>query len=247
MILECEMCATRYLVDTSDIGVLGRMVRCAECGHDWYATTDGAKPSPQAEPTPAPEPKIEPEDAPVAAAAEEAAPTGSTNLPALVPQTNDRMALIVLFWGAMVLALVALYLVFGRAQIMAVWPPAQHAFAVLGLEEPLAPPAAPEEGAQIVPAAFALKDIAMERVGSTITLTGSVYNEGGMAAPLPTLNIVEYDVDGNIVATTSTQLEAVAEQVAPGEAVPVNLVHGLADSMVTRVRVGIATAADEAL
>jgi predicted Zn finger-like uncharacterized protein len=37
MILTCTSCSTRYYADDSSIGASGRTVRCAACGHSWFA------------------------------------------------------------------------------------------------------------------------------------------------------------------------------------------------------------------
>lgn len=37
MIITCEACTKRYLVDSEDIGQKGRVVRCVSCGHSWFA------------------------------------------------------------------------------------------------------------------------------------------------------------------------------------------------------------------
>jgi predicted Zn finger-like uncharacterized protein len=38
MIVTCSACKTRYLTDPAALGVIGRMVRCAKCGHTWMQT-----------------------------------------------------------------------------------------------------------------------------------------------------------------------------------------------------------------
>ncbi|HEX5007677.1 MAG TPA: MJ0042-type zinc finger domain-containing protein [Hyphomonadaceae bacterium] len=50
MILVCPSCETRYFADDSAVGKDGRRVRCASCGHSWFAKT-------QEEGLPAPEPE----------------------------------------------------------------------------------------------------------------------------------------------------------------------------------------------
>lgn len=37
MILTCTSCSTRYYADDASIGAAGRTVRCAACGHSWFA------------------------------------------------------------------------------------------------------------------------------------------------------------------------------------------------------------------
>jgi predicted Zn finger-like uncharacterized protein len=38
MIVTCSACKTRYLTDPAALGAIGRMVRCAKCGHTWMQT-----------------------------------------------------------------------------------------------------------------------------------------------------------------------------------------------------------------
>jgi len=40
MILSCPNCASRFRVDADKLGMRGRKVRCAKCGHTWHASPD---------------------------------------------------------------------------------------------------------------------------------------------------------------------------------------------------------------
>ena len=35
MIITCDACTKRYMLDAQAVGAEGRMVRCASCGHSW--------------------------------------------------------------------------------------------------------------------------------------------------------------------------------------------------------------------
>src|SRR5215475_7353985 len=42
MLITCQSCATSYEVGPSSLGPSGRSVRCARCGHVWFAANTQA-------------------------------------------------------------------------------------------------------------------------------------------------------------------------------------------------------------
>ena len=135
MILSCSACSTRFLVDPALLGPEGRRVRCAKCGHQWKQTPAEDLAEDLAE---------DAATAPLADAAEDAAPppleagpraipTGS-DLPAFPRKPTRRSAAV--GWVALAAAVIA---VLGggtvaRDEIVAFWPPAAQLYDLAGLE-----------------------------------------------------------------------------------------------------------------
>ena len=117
MIVTCSSCSTRYLVDPAQLGLSGRMVRCAKCGHSWMQAPPADMPRP-VEPTTPPPPSFI-----------------SGNLP--VPAGLRRRRLPVLTWIGLSLAVViaAAAVVQGRDAIVAQWPYAERLYRAAGFPD----------------------------------------------------------------------------------------------------------------
>ncbi|WP_110298409.1 MJ0042-type zinc finger domain-containing protein [Blastomonas natatoria] len=87
MIIACPACNTRYAVPDSAIGIDGRSVRCAKCGHSWFQH------GPEA-PVPASAPVAAAQEAPVAVPeAAPAAPATPPPAPVPTPRTSTEAPL----------------------------------------------------------------------------------------------------------------------------------------------------------
>lgn len=129
MIISCSACSTRYLVDPALIGLDGREVRCAKCGHQWV----------QMPPDEVPEapPPLQPE---IRSVPEDQEPTGdapvTSQLPAVAQPPRRRFGS-GLSW-ALLLLLIGVFVggVAARHEIMAAWPPSARLYERLGLASP---------------------------------------------------------------------------------------------------------------
>ncbi|MGQ2944060.1 MAG: MJ0042-type zinc finger domain-containing protein [Blastomonas fulva] len=105
MIIACPACNTRYAVPDTAIGIDGRSVRCAKCGHSWFqhgpdvarppetaAAAPVAAPAPTATPAPTPAPAATPAPAPQAAPEAAPAPSAAAPPPAPAPAAAPRAA-----------------------------------------------------------------------------------------------------------------------------------------------------------
>jgi len=127
MELTCPACAAAYNVPDAMIGE-GRQIRCARCGHQWFATpSQGTSESSEAPPAPPAPPPAEPEPAPTTVLAPEPEPEPEPEAPAEPELTSPppRSIGLWLAWAA------SLALVVGaagalwqfQAAVTAVWPP----------------------------------------------------------------------------------------------------------------------------
>ena len=129
MIISCSACSTRYLVDPALIGLDGREVRCAKCGHQWIQAP------PEDTPEPPPLPPLEPEIRSISEDETTADASVATNLPAVSQPPGRRTS--GLAW-ALLLLLVGVFVggVVARHEVIAAWPPAARLYERLGLATP---------------------------------------------------------------------------------------------------------------
>jgi len=119
MILTCEKCATRYMADAASFQPDGRTVRCAACGHSWFQEPQRDK-AMRLEKKAAPSPEITAlDDVRARAQARERA--------RLTPAKAAG-------WAAFVGVAAALFagLYAWRADVVALWPKAATAYALVG-------------------------------------------------------------------------------------------------------------------
>jgi predicted Zn finger-like uncharacterized protein len=114
MILTCSSCSTRYLIDPTQLGDSGRVVRCAKCGHSWMQV-------PPADRAPAP-------DLTPAAAANPV----SGNLPVLARPRRKRLPVLTWLGLSAVVLLVFAAVVQGREAIVEQWPYAERLYRAAG-------------------------------------------------------------------------------------------------------------------
>ncbi len=116
MIVSCQACSTRYLIEPEALGPKGRLVRCAKCGHSWQQTPPADMPH-----------RID-TDAP---------PPGLVNLPQIKPAPRwwsrgiglPLLIILLLLAGAG-------YGYFFRDRVVARWPQAAQLYDLIGLPGP---------------------------------------------------------------------------------------------------------------
>jgi predicted Zn finger-like uncharacterized protein len=120
MIVTCSACKTRYLTDPAALGAIGRMVRCAKCGHTWMQTP------------PADLPRRVDVISPASGQPDLGPPR--FNLPArYVPPRRRRSRLRTALAVAAAVVIVAVGAgYFGRSRIIETWPQAKRVYDLIG-------------------------------------------------------------------------------------------------------------------
>lgn len=138
MILTCTSCSTRYYVDDGAVGPAGRTVRCASCGHEWFA--DGQLTLGEGATVDRQEPLTRERVERMRRAAEQPGPAPSAAA-RFRQQQQDRMRkerqrAAVVTWSATGVALAASVTgaVAFRQDVAEIWPRSASAYAAVGLD-----------------------------------------------------------------------------------------------------------------
>jgi predicted Zn finger-like uncharacterized protein len=169
-VLECPECGARFAVRAGALGA-GRRVKCGACGHTWFAQgagDSGAPPIPKGiRPRPAAAPK-----------------------PAAPPKKPGRVA-------ALAVAVVAFVCVAGallaaRGPVVAAWPGAGAAYALVG-----AGGAAPAQGLEF-------DRVRAVAAGGVLTVEGRILNLAPEGRALPPVEVVVGDTAHPVLFKTNT-------------------------------------------
>ncbi len=168
MIITCPNCQTRFKIDPKALAPRGKMVRCSQCGHRWFAEP----PAEELEPPPLP-------DATSAAPGAEGATAGAARRPGLVALAG---------WSLLVLVVLLLAgALLGRNEIVAAWPQTAGLYRQLGL------PVAVSLGLEL----RGLDSERFEENGvPMIRITGEIANTTRRERILPPLRVALLDAEG---------------------------------------------------
>jgi len=120
MIVTCSACKTRYLTDPAALGTVGRMVRCAKCGHTWM------------QPPPADLPRRVDVISSVGGPPDASPPRFNLPAPYIPPKRRRSRLRAVLAVAAVVVIAVVGAGYFARAQIIETWPQAKRVYDLIG-------------------------------------------------------------------------------------------------------------------
>lgn len=173
MILTCDNCTKRYLVDPRALGASGRRVRCAHCQHTWFqAAPEESQPPIDLPPLPERPPVVRPGE-----------PTRPVQLPAVPRRSRGgwlRVAVAVI-----VLALAGWGLVEGRDAVMRAAPFTQSLYAMAGLGR--AAPGAGLELRAVTPSR------GLDHGVPTLAISGEIANISSVARAVPKLRVALRD------------------------------------------------------
>lgn len=214
MILTCTSCSTRYYADDASIGPSGRTVRCAACGHSWFAEPQLTLSERADGETVRPEPLTRERVERLRRAAQQPGPAPSAAAKFRAQQAErmrrERARAAIAAWGATgaALAASAAGMVVFRQDVAELWPRSASAFAALGLD--------------VNVYGLEFYDLAVERAfdGPTpiLLVSGEVRNIGRDEKLAPPIRISLRDMHSSEVYQLVHALEATP--IAAGGAVP---------------------------
>ena len=190
MIISCQACSTRYLIEPAALGPRGRLVRCAKCGHSWQQ-----KP-------PADMPHQIDADAP---------PPGMVNLPHIAPAPRRWSRGLAMPLLVIVLLLAALgggY--FFRNRIVAHWPQSAQIYEAIGL-----PIVRPEERLELANISSMMEPGGPDHV---LQIQGEIFNPTNAEVKLPRLQASLRDDSGKRLF--DWVFDAGPATIRPGEIIP---------------------------
>ena len=196
MIVTCTSCSKRYLVDARALGASGRNVRCASCGNTWFlAANPDAVPGDLAPAAPAIDIEAERRERRV-------------QLPA-VKSSRTRTPLIA--WGLLAAVIVAAVwgLIFERAYVMSVWPPATKLYGMIGY------------GPTIADLGLSIKFSVSRRDENdqpVVAVDGQVSNVSAIARDVPKLHVALHD--GNDRELQGVDVDMADQRLLPGASAP---------------------------
>ncbi len=214
MILTCTSCSTRYYADDASIGAAGRTVRCAACGHSWFAEPQLELHEAAEHTRDRPEPLTRERVERLRRVADQPGPAPSAAAK-FRQQQADRMRreqtrAAIAAWtgtGAALAASVAGMVTF-RQDVAELWPRSASAFAAIGLD--------------VNVYGLEFYDIAVERAfdGPTpiLLVSGEVRNIGRDEKTAPPIRVSLRDSHSNEVFEIVQALDG--QTIAPGGATP---------------------------
>jgi predicted Zn finger-like uncharacterized protein len=195
MIVTCSACKTRYLTDPAALGAIGRMVRCAKCGHTWMQTP------------PADLPRRVDVISPSSGQPDLGPPRFNLPAPYVPPPRRRSRVRTVLAVAAVVVIAVVGAGYFARSQIIETWPQAKRVYDLIG---------------GLVDTSSATLDVGNLRIVhrpvdgmEVLVLQGEITNRGEQPEAVPALRATLFDAnDKGIMVWTFAGDDAVLQ---PGE------------------------------
>lgn len=226
MILTCESCRARYLVPAHELGVGGRRVRCARCGHEWqqeYVAAEESgpvsgtedqdekekivvafEPGPEdREPEPETEPEPIPESIRPVTEKSEISVVGDVPMPGRRRESGRFEGYAAAF---MVFVTIAVVLVLFRGQVVTLWPPSVRLFETIGLSPTL-------KGQGLVLDRFSALVETGDDGEPVLKVEGRIVNTGKVAIPVPPMAASLLKENGEIF--DSWNIDPPGEPIAP--------------------------------